>query len=170
MDKKKLKFSVPENRKISAKEKLQDEEDPFGDSIIKPTEFYPDETGKTKLNWFLFELALSFEVFITRDLDKKLRKWKIGEREIADFSIHAAGEMKYPILNALCEKSGDIVFSREMVESFFPEIKGNKLTCEILEALDEALAFQLDSCIDCSNRCLLHREQFCTMFDTGPYI
>ena len=152
-----------------AKEILQDQESPDGDSIIKPTEFYSDETDKIKWNWFLYELSLSFEIFIRRTLTKKMRKWKIGEREIADFSIYAASEIEDAILNSISGKSEELNIPRKVVESYFPGIKDSKLTGEILDALDAGLTFQLDSCSTCLTRCLTQREQYCTMFDRGPY-
>lgn len=43
----------------------------FGDQI-KPTSFYSNEQEKTKLNWFCYELALSFDLAIGSKLGKKL--------------------------------------------------------------------------------------------------
>lgn len=174
MSKKKLKFNVPKDKKLkdknlSAPKKIMEEESLFGDSIIKPTKFYSDETGKTKWNWFLYELALSVEMFIKKNLDQELRKWMIGEREIADFSIYAVGEIKDTILDAISRNSKRINFSSEVIESYFPGLIGSKLTDKILDALIAALEFQLYSCDDCFTQCLTQREQYCTMFNSGPF-
>ena len=77
------------------------EEDIFGDSLIKPTSFYSAEHEKTKLNWFCYELALSFELEITQNLEKQLRRRRIHEADIAEFSIYFAKEMKTILLQQL---------------------------------------------------------------------
>jgi hypothetical protein len=179
MGKKKLKFRVPIKKKASAKgnsaaetglpgEEPQNEDDIFGDSIIKPTSFYSRQREKTKLNWFLFELALSFESYISRHLGIKLIKYKIGEREIADFSIHLAREMKEIILQKLSGEIEEVYFSYEMVESYFPRIKSEQLIDEMLDVLASAWVFQLDACGSCPTRCITEKDSYCTMFDTGP--
>jgi hypothetical protein len=180
MGKKKLKFRIPgRKRKASTKgniqvgpglpgEETQNEDDIFGDSIIKPTSFYSGQREKTKLNWFLFELALNFESYISRHLAIKLIKYKIEEREIADFSIHLAREMKEIILQKLSGEIEDVYFSYEMIESYFPRIKSEKLIDEMLDVLAGAWVFQLDACGSCPTRCLTEKDHYCTMFDTGP--
>ncbi len=67
----------------------EDEEDKFGDDLIKLTSFYSAKHEKTKLNWFCYESALSFELEIKRKLGEKLKRYKIYEKDIADFSVRS---------------------------------------------------------------------------------
>ncbi|MCD6457139.1 MAG: hypothetical protein J7K81_10205 [Methanophagales archaeon] len=72
----------------------EEEEDKFGDDLIKPTSFYSAEHEKTKLNWFCYEAALSFEFEIQHKLGERLKRYGIYEEQIADFSIYLAKQMK----------------------------------------------------------------------------
>mgnify|MGYP001135623781 CR=1 FL=1 len=68
-------FILSSNKRYGSAEGEQmeeDEEDKFGDVLIKPTSFYSAKHEKTKLNWFCYESALSFELEIKRKLGNAL--------------------------------------------------------------------------------------------------
>ena len=136
--------------------------------MIKPTAFYSEEAEKTKLNWFCYELALSFTLAIKSAVGKRLkRRYGIGEEELADFSIYFARRMKEIILQKL---SGDIVvvyFSYDLVEAYFPYLSGRMIN-KVLHALEEAWDEQLSICVVCPTRCVTEKDEYCTMFDEGP--
>jgi len=143
-------------------------EDKLGDDLIQPTSFYSAEHEKTKLNWFCYEIALSFEHTIKHKLEKRLRRRRIYDEDIAEFSIYFAKEMKGIILQKLSGEIENVYFSHDMVEAYFPLLK-DKLVNKILDALVEAWDEQLSVCEICPTRCVSEKDVYCTMFDEGPY-
>ncbi|MGB3460011.1 MAG: hypothetical protein WBB08_12135 [Halobacteriota archaeon] len=57
-----------------------------GISMIKPTSFYSRESEKTKLNWFCYELSMSIYDDMREDIGKQLKKHKISDESLAEFS------------------------------------------------------------------------------------
>ena len=57
-----------------------------GISMIKPTSFYSRESEKTKLNWFCYELSMSIYDDMRVDIGKQLKKHKISDEALAEFS------------------------------------------------------------------------------------
>ena len=140
----------------------------FMEDIIKPTSFYSRESEKTKLNWFCYEIALSIELDIKRNLGKQLMKYKIDDRAIAEFSIYYSKVMKDIILQKLSGKIKIVIHSYEPIESYFPKINDkmvNKMLDEIAKAWDE----QLSVCVHCPNRCVSEKDAYCPMFDNDHY-
>ncbi|MEA2075608.1 MAG: hypothetical protein U9O85_07750 [Euryarchaeota archaeon] len=146
----------------------EDEEDKFGDDLIKPTSFYSAEHEKTKLNWFCYEIALSFEFEIKRKLGEKLKRYKIYEKDIADFSVYFAKKMKGIVLQQLSGEIEKVYFSYEMVESYFPMLS-DRMVNKMLDAIAKAWDEQLGVCEICPTRCVSEKDVYCTMFDEGPY-
>ena len=147
---------------------MENEEDLFGDHLIKPTSFSSGELEKTKLNWFCYELALSFDLAINSKLGEKLgKKYGIDEEEIADFSIYFAKKMKEISLQKLSGEIVTVYISYEMIEAYFPFLS-DKIINKMLEALAEAWDEHLSICETCPNRCVSEKDEYCTMFDEGP--
>ena len=147
----------------------QIEDDKFGHGTIKPTSFYPSEIEKTKLNWFCYELALNFDLAIGSKLGKKLkRRYGIDKEEIADFCIYFAKKMKAIILQKLSEEIETVYFSYDLIETYFPRLR-DRMINKILDVVAEAWDEQLSICEICPTRCVTEKDEYCTMFDEGPY-
>ena len=146
----------------------EEEEDKFGDDLIKPTSFYSAEHEKTKLNWFCYEVALSFELEIQHKLGEKLKRYRIYEEQIADFSIYFAKQMKRIILQKLSGEIETVYFSYDMVEAYFPKLS-DRMVNKMLDAIAKAWDEQLSVCERCPTRCVSEKDVYCTMFDEGPY-
>jgi len=143
--------------------------DKFGDNPVKLTSFYSSERDKTKLNWFCYELALNFWLAITREVGKKLEKrYAIREEDIADFSVYFAKKMKEIILQRLSGEIETVYFSFDLVEAYFPYL-GDRMINKLLDALEEAWDELLNICEICPTRCISEKDEYCTMFDEGPY-
>jgi len=140
----------------------------FIENIIEPTSFYSCEREKTKLNWFCYEIALSFELDIKRNLGKQLMKYKIDDKEIAEFSIYYSEVMKDMILQKLNGKIKTVVFSYEPVEFYFPKLN-DKMVNKMLDVISKAWDEQLDVCVLCPNRCISEKDAYCPMFDDDYY-
>ncbi len=140
----------------------------FTEDIIKPTSFYSRESEKTKLNWFCYEIALSIELDIKRNLGKELMKYKIDDKAIAEFSIYYSKAMKEIILQKLNGKIKTVIHSYEPIESYFPKLN-DRMVNKMLDVMVKAWEEQLDVCINCPTRCLSEKEKYCPMFDNDFY-
>jgi hypothetical protein len=140
----------------------------FMEDIIKPTSFYSRESEKTKLNWFCYEMALSIELGIRRNLGKQLMKYKIDDKAIAEFSIYYSNVMKDIVLQKLSGKIKTVIMSYEPIEFYFPMLN-DRMVGKMLDVISKAWEGQLDVCVICPNRCLSEKEKYCPMFDNGFY-
>ena len=147
---------------------MEDEEDKFGHDLIESTSFYSAEHEKTKLNWFCYELALNFELAIKHKLGKKLKRYGIYEEHIADFSIYFAKKMKEVVLQKLSGEIETVYFSYDLIEAYFQTL-GDKMVNKMLDVLADAWDEMLSICEICPTRCASEKDEYCTMFDEGPY-
>lgn len=159
----------PIHPKVGEEPFMENEEDKFGDHLIKSTAFYSDEQEKTKLNWFCYELALNFNLAIKSELGGKLEKrYRIDEEKIADFSIYFARKMKEIILQKLSGEIETIYFAYYLIEAYFPYLS-NRMINKMLDALEEAWDELLSICECCPTRCVTERDEYCTMFDEEDF-
>ena len=144
------------------------EEEKFGINMIKPASFYSSESEKTKLNWFCYELSVGIHDEIRENIGKQLKKRKIGDEAIAEFSIYISKNMKNIILRKLSDEIDRVYFSYEMVEPYFPGIN-DRLVNKMLDAISRVWSELLSVCEVCPTRCISEKDAYCTMFDGGPY-
>lgn len=133
-------------------------------SMVKPSMFVRRESEKTKLNWFCYEMSMAFYGEINEQLGKSLKKYRIMDKDIANFSIYLAKRMKDIVLKKLSGKIDNFYFSYEMVGSYFPKLN-DRLVNKLLEVISKAWYKQLDFCVMCPTRCITEKDEYCTMFD-----
>jgi hypothetical protein len=138
------------------------------EDLIKKKSFYSRESEKTKLNWFCFEMALSIELDIRKNLGKQLMKHKIYDKSIAEFSIYYSKAMKDIILQKLSGKIKTVIHSYEPIESYFPKLN-DEMVNKMLDVISKAWEGQLNVCVLCPNRCISEKDVYCTMFDSDFY-
>ena len=144
--------------------KEKSEEEKSGLDMIKPTSFYSDESEKIKLNWFCYEVSMSVYDHMKKHIERQLKRHKISDETLADFSIHIAKTMRGIVLEKLSGKIDKVYFSYEMIEAYFPDLPDrlvNKMLDMVAEAWDEVLGV----CEICPTRCLSEKDVYCTMFD-----
>jgi len=147
---------------------MKTEDGKTGTSMIKPTSFYSDESEKTKLNWFCYELSMSINAEIKENLGKRLKEYKIDDETLAEFSINASKKVKDIVLQKLSGRIEKVYFSHEMVESYFPNLSDG-LVNKMLDSISKAWDDLLSVCEICPTRCISEKDAYCTMFDEGPY-
>ncbi|MDI6886402.1 MAG: hypothetical protein QMD22_08705 [archaeon] len=147
---------------------METEESRYGISMIKPISFYSSESEKIKLNWFCYELSMAIYDEIKENLGKRLKKYKIDDEPLAEFSIYISKKMKDIILQKLSGRIEKVYFSYEMVESYFPNLS-DKLVNKVLDGISKAWDELLSVCEICPTRCISEKDAYCTMFDEGPY-
>ena len=133
-------------------------------NMIKPTSFYSNESEKIKLNWFCYELSMGIYDHMIDDIGYRLKRHKISEEVLADFSICTSKKLKDVILRQLSGKDKNVCISYELIESYFPDLDDrliNKMVDVISKAWDENLSF----CEVCPNRCISEKDEYCTLFD-----
>jgi hypothetical protein len=143
---------------------MKTEEGKSGISMIKPTAFYSTESDKIKLNWFCYELSMGIYDEIRENLAKRLKKYKIDEKAITEFSIYISKRMRDIILQKLSGRIENVYLSYEMVESYFPDLS-DRLVNKMLDAISKAWDEQLSICEICPTRCISEKDVYCTMFD-----
>lgn len=132
--------------------------------MISPTSFYSSQEDKVKLNWFCYELSLSIYGDMKCKISSRLKKKKISDVALAEFSIFYAKKMKDEVLKQLSGEIEKVRISYEPIEEFFPNIGDemvNKMTDVISYSWDHMLSF----CEVCPNRCISEKDAFCTIFD-----
>ena len=137
-------------------------------SMVKPSEFVHRESEKTKLNWFCYEVSMTFCDEINENLGKLLKKYRIRDKDIANFSIYLSKRMKNIILKKLSGRIDKIYFSYEVVESYFPKLN-DRLVNKLLDVISKAWMKQLDFCVVCPTRCITEKDVYCTMFDEEDF-
>ncbi len=137
-------------------------------SMIKPSVFVHQESEKTKLNWFCYEMSMTFYEEMNENIGTSLKKYRISDKDIADFSIYLSKRMKGIILKKLSGRIDKVYFSYEMVESYFPKLN-DRLVNKLLKVLSKAWYKQLDFCVVCPTRCVSEKDAYCTMFDEEDF-
>jgi len=132
--------------------------------MIKPTSFYSCKREKIKLNWFCYELAMGIYDEIAETHKKQLKKHKIDQGILANFSIYMSKKMKGIILQQLSGEIEHVYFSHEMIESYFPNFD-NKLINKILDTIEKAWDELLGGYVICPTRCISEKDAHCTLFD-----
>lgn len=135
-----------------------------GLGMIKPTSFYANEDEKIKFNWFFYELSMAIYDHMKSDIGSRLKRQKIRDEALAEFSIYYSKGMKDAILQKLSGKIEAICISYVPIVSYFPNLNDdliNKMTDVVSDAWDEVLSF----CEVCPNRCISEKEAYCTLFN-----
>lgn len=135
-----------------------------GLTMISPTSFYSDESEKIKLNWFCYELSMEIYNNMKNKIGSRLKRQKISDKALAEFSVYYSKEMKNVILQHLSGKTKDACISYKPIESYFPNLDDNlinKMTDIISDSWDEMLSI----CEICPTRCISEKDSYCTMFD-----
>jgi hypothetical protein len=135
-----------------------------GLGMIKPASFYSNECEKIKLNWFCYELSIEIYDNMKKDLGYRLKKNKISDDVLAEFSICTSKKMKDVILQQLSGKIKKVCISYELIESYFPNLD-DRMVNKMLNVLSKAWDGLLRFCVACPNRCISEKDEYCSLFD-----
>jgi len=134
-------------------------------SDIKAEWFYVNEAGKIKLNWFLYEVALEYQMFIKETPELKPYIKSHGDRNVALFCAHFAKQLKESALERLAGKTDATILYDEYVTDFYPEMPQEQVDL-LMETAGKAWDSQLSVCENCPTRCVSEMAEWCEMFDS----
>ena len=148
----------------------KDEKDGAARGRITPDRFFSKNKEKTKLNWFLFELALEIERFIAKErrLTAQLHRAGVDDSQMRDFCVHYAKHMKSEILDKLAGRIANVRLGYLEIERFFPLI-GDRLVDRLLTVVGKAWKSQTEICVACPTRCISEKDKRAQMFDDPVY-
>ena len=147
----------------------EDDEMPVSRVTIPATAFYTNPAEKTKLHWFTFEIALSFQSALRDPALASLRaRQRITEQQIATFCIRYAKHMQGVILRVLRGELPQVVMPYQPIEAIWPRLSEPELNT-IQDHLAAAWEQQLQICGLCPTRCISDKESICVMFDDPDY-
>jgi hypothetical protein len=135
-----------------------------GLGMIKPTSFYSNESEKIKLNWFCYELSIEIYDNMKKDIGYRLKKNKISDDVLAEFSICTSKKLKDVILLQVSGKIKNVCLSYELIESYFPNLD-DRMVNKMLNVLSKAWDGLLSFCVACPNRCISEKDEYCTLFN-----
>jgi hypothetical protein len=127
--------------------------------------FYYLEGEKTKLNWFLLEIALEYYDRIRDSQALAPYREQYDENQIAQFCAYYARRMKKGMLDCLRGRRKTIVVDQGYITDFYPQHSG-QLNDLLLSVAKEAVDHMLSGCKHCPQGCLYDYQAKSPLFDT----
>lgn len=120
---------------------------------IKIEWFYSLEGEKTKLNWFLFEIALEYYDHIKDNTELSEYRKEYDDKQIAQYCVYHAKRMKESLLRFLKGQRKSIILNRDYIAEFYHDntVATNKA---LHKACMEAWEQILSACENCPVQCL----------------
>ncbi|MDR0295827.1 MAG: hypothetical protein LBH91_06585 [Prevotellaceae bacterium] len=122
------------------------------------------EGDKTKLNWYLMELAMDYYTIAMKKPELEDYRSQYDGLHIARYCTYYARRMKKSFLSCLRGRTKRIIFYEEFITDFYPHHNGglndmlNRLAIEAFEEM------QLN-CEGCPHICLRDYRGYMPMFD-----
>ena len=126
--------------------------------------FHNLEGEKTKLNWFLFEVALEYYDRIMYSPDLKSYRERYDKEQIAQYCTYYVRRMKAGLLKFLRKQRKCINLYQEHITDFYPH-HSHQLNSALSEVAEEALTHMLAACKNCPQQCLLDYRSRTADFD-----
>lgn len=126
---------------------------PFNHMPLQMEWFYNLCGYKTKINWFLMEIALEY---YSRIRDSRLLaayRAQYDEKQVAQFCAYYARRLKESVLRYVRGQRKNVILYREYIEDFYPhhsELQ-NKLLGKVAK---ESFDHMASACEHCPQQCL----------------
>ena len=131
---------------------------------IQPEWFYAG-SNKTKLDWFLFEVALEYQQVIGFDKTLALYRNTHSPEDIARFCAYFSRRMEKSVLERLAVQTDAVVFYEDYVTDYYPDIS-RRQTDALIKAAIKAWDDMLAVCEACPERCISEKDLPSTLFDS----
>ena len=133
-------------------------------SKIEPNHFFKNQDGKTKLNWFTFELACEIAAAVPARLKKALFKRGYTEQTFNKSCVVLAKALQNTVVIELRNEIREMHISYREVENAFQKLD-DKIIDKLLNCTAKAWGHLLDNCISCPSACVSNKDDYCLMFD-----
>ena len=137
----------------------------LNNSPIQMEWFNNIEGEKTKLNWFLLEIALEYYNRIMESPNLKTYRKQYSNKQIAQYCTYYARRTKEDLLKYLKGRRKTIHLYQEYIDDFYPH--HTDMQNEILSDIgNEAYGHMLNSCNICPQQCLRDYRSKSIFFET----
>ena len=133
-------------------------------SPIQMEWFYHLEGEKTKLNWYLLELALEYYECIRTSPALAAYREQYDEAQIAQYCAYYARRMKQSLLNYLHGRRKSILGYPEYIGDFYPHHSDEENEA-LHDVAEEAWKNMFFGCKGCEQMCLQDYSSRSTLFD-----
>jgi hypothetical protein len=116
--------------------------------------FYHLEGEKTKLNWFLLEIALEYYDRIMDSLELATYRSLYDNKQIAQYCTYYARRAKESLLRCLRGRRKSIVLYREHIDDFYPHHTA-QMNKTLAKVGNETWDHMLAACENCPQQCLV---------------
>jgi len=136
----------------------------FNFTPIQKEWFQRLDGGKTKLNWFLLEVALEYYDRIRDSAELAPYREQYSEDQIAQFCAYYARRMKKSLLDCIRGRRKRAMACQEYIDDFYPH-HGDKLNGLLNDVAKEAWDSMVGGCRLCPQQCLADYMGRATLFD-----
>jgi hypothetical protein len=129
-------------------------------------EWFYDVHGyeKTKLNWYMLELALEYYDRIMDKPELASYREQYDEDQIAQYCAYYARRLKESLLKYIRGQRKNVIFYREYAGDFYPHHDAG-LTATLSRTARESFDNMWPGCRACPQQCLWEHEDKSPLFD-----
>jgi hypothetical protein len=136
----------------------------FNHTPIQMEWFYYIEGEKTKLNWFLLEIAFEYYDRIMDSTDLTSYREQYDKEHIARYCTYYARRMRESLLRCLRGQRKSVILYEEYVEDFYPH--HSPLQNKTLNKVGkEAVDHMMRACANCPQQCIRDYRSRSMIFD-----
>ncbi|MCL2853834.1 MAG: hypothetical protein FWE20_12555 [Defluviitaleaceae bacterium] len=136
----------------------------FNRTPIQMEWFYHLEGEKTKLNWFLLEVALEYYDRIMDSPELKPYREHYGNEQIGQYCTYYARRMRVGLLKFIRGQRKCINLYQAHVTDFYPH-HTHQMNSALSAVAEEAISHMLSACKNCPQQCLLDYQSRSADFD-----
>ena len=137
----------------------------LSNSPIEAKWFINLEGYKTKLNWFLLEVALEYYDRIRDSKELASYRKQYDAKQIAQFCTYYIRRLKPGMLKLLTEERKRVIFYEEYIEDFYP-YHTVQLNRSLLKVAKGAFNHMYEACMLCPQQCLREYYAPSPLFDS----
>lgn len=137
---------------------------PFSHTPIKIDWFHHLEGEKTKLNWFLLEVALEYYDRIMDSPELVSYREKYDKEQIAQYCTYYVRRFRVGLLKWVRGQRKCINIYQEHVTDFYPH-HPHQLNSTLSAVAEEAIMHMVSACKNCPQQCLLDYQSRSSDFD-----
>jgi hypothetical protein len=126
--------------------------------------FYYLEGDRTKLNWFLLEVALEYYGRIMDSEELISYRERYDKEQIAQFCTSYVRRLKVALLKCIRGQTKHVNIYQEHIADFYPH-HSHQMNTALCKAAEKALSHMLSACKNCPQHCLVDYQSRSIDFD-----